>query len=400
MSATTQGSGQSHSISNTPTCTNQHTPEGFPISPQTSYMSASTKTHSTSRDTSPAALPAKSAGFAQDPIPSRDQTESSEVSAIATASTCSSPLSPQPHGHQALSPPSWASPKVKSSASQPPSAGTPNFSVPNFCKRYSSAQSTPPLSTASSSNASNLPRKSASPATISEHADPPLDFAFAVDEALSDVPAASATSPTERPKPATPESCLQTPTSERAVPRRFSSLEYSRGVSPGSLRSSLNPSPHPPPTSALPALPEAGHSKASLPPQTLRRPVSMVVRPSAPSQSSTYPPPSIPSISSPSADDHDQLLPPPSRAPPPPPSKSDQSDSNSLHPPLKIMNRRSMPQLIQPPFDPPNGPLPTPPVPRLPPIRLSSGSLRRSVERPLRAGFGSRSPGLVEGAES
>ncbi|KAL8869925.1 MAG: hypothetical protein Q9174_003906, partial [Haloplaca sp. 1 TL-2023] len=401
MSTATQDSGQSRSMSHTAVSPHQEVADGSRISPQTSYISTNIKTLSTSRDASPAALPRKSTVHAQNEISSRDRKESSDGSAMATASTCSSPLSPQPHEYQAMSPPSWASPKVRNSPNQTPSGGTPNFSVPNFCKRYSSAQSTPPLSTASSSNASNLPRKPASPATISEHADPPLDFAFAVNEALSDVPAATTTSPLERPKPSTPESRLQTPTSERAAPRRFSSLEYSRGVSPGSLRSSLSPSPHPPPTSALPALPEAGHSKASLSPRTLRRPVSMVVRPSAPPQSSPHPPPSIPYISSPSADDNDPMIPPPSRAPPPPPPcEPDPSDTNSLHPPAKIMNRRSMPQLIQPPSDPPNGPLPTPPVPRLPPIKLSSGSLRRSVERPLRAGFGSRSPGLVEGTES
>lgn len=403
-SATTQDSIHSPSVSNAITSADQCALDRLRNSPRMSYLSTSAKTYSTSRDSSPVLYPTKSACYVEDSTSSRDHWETADRSGTITGQAATHYFPPQLLDHSSPSTLPRLSSTVRSSPGQTPSAGAPNFSVPSFSRRYSSAHSTPPLSTASSSSASNLPRKSASPATINENIDAPQDISFAVeaiwnrDQGLAEEPIAypldTGTLSLEKPKATTPELYLQAPSSDRAVPRRFSSLEYSRGISPVNLRSSHSHSPHPPPTSALPALLESSNNIIS---GTLRRPTSVSVDTSVPSPSYIYTQPSLPPISSPTADDDDQMLPPPSRVPPPRP---DLSSSQGLLSPMKIMNHRSMPHLSRPPYDPPDCPLPTPPIPRLPPIKRSTGSLRRSVERPLRAGLGARTPGLVEVKDS
>ncbi|KAI4198471.1 MAG: hypothetical protein LQ350_005266 [Teloschistes chrysophthalmus] len=409
-STTTQDSVHSPSISNATASTDQYMLDQLGHSPQVSYISASANTHATSVESSPVFAPSK-------PVSSMENSNggSNDVQ-VAVPST----LAPRD-----VSPPHYSSPEpsrsqsstlthptstVQGSLVQTSSHGAPNFSVPSFSKRYSSAHSTPPLSTASSSSANNLPRKSASPATINEQYDDYDDIAAAVEDSLnleySDQEAASAChSDTyasvvhERPKLADSNSLLRAPSSDRLVPRRLSSLEYSRGISPVNLQCNMNNAPHPPPTSALPALPESRHKLHSAPVRTLRRPVSMVVPTGAAITSSSPDAEHLPHIdASPKVEDPQTFLTPPSRPAPPPPL-SETLPGHGLLPPSKEMNRRSMPHLNHPPSDPPDYPLPTPPVPPLPLIKLSSGSLRKSVERPLRAGLGPRARGLVEGVE-
>ncbi|KAL9583941.1 MAG: hypothetical protein Q9212_002414 [Teloschistes hypoglaucus] len=411
-STTTQDSVHSPSMSNATASTDQYVLDRLGHSPQISYISASAKTQATSVESSPVFAPSK-------PVSSVESSNGAyDYAQVAAPSTLSPgdgdvssrhPSSPQlsrSHSSTLTHPTST----VRGSLAQTSSHGAPNFSVPSFSKRYSSAHSTPPLSTASSSSASNLPRISASPATINEQHDDYDDIVAAVEDSLNlEYSAQEAALPChsdtyssavhERPKLPDSNAILRAPSSDKLVPCRLSSLEYSRGISPNNLQSNINNAPHPPPTSALPALPESRYKLQSGPVRTLRRPVSMAVPAGAAITSSAPNAEHLPHLdASPKIEDSETLLTPPSRPAPPPPL-SDMLPSHGLLPPSKDMNRRSMPHLNHPPSDPPDYPLPTPPVPRLPLIKLSSGSLRRSVERPLRAGLGPRARGLVEGVE-
>ena len=405
FSAATQDSiDYSPSASNETASTDQNNLDRLRSSPRMSYYSAGAKTHSTSRGTSPLPSPTKPAfqlselNFSHEPLALDDRlgTISGQAS---TQSSAQKPL-----GH--ILPSNLSRPPSTGRSSRASSSGAPNFSVPSFSKRYSSAHSVPSLSTASSSSAGNLPRKSMSPPAID---DVPQNFA----SSRTDREGQGLGSPKATAAPGK-ENCLSLvddlnppatntnthlSATDRTIPRRFSSLEYSRGISPSSLYPSPSTSPHPPPTTALPALPESINSTSSAPARKLRRPISMQVH-TSPSTSTSATIQPLPTIVPPNTIDTTFNL-PPSRPPPPPPQPS-LNESSSLHvppTPTKVQNRRSMPQLNRPPYDPPDCPLPTPPVPKLPPIKLSSGSLRRSVERPLRAGLGPRAPGLLEGNE-
>ncbi|KAL8711848.1 MAG: hypothetical protein Q9220_003792 [cf. Caloplaca sp. 1 TL-2023] len=389
-SVATQGSVHSPSTSNETASTDQQVLDRLRTSPKTSYVSTGAKTYSTSREPSPVPSPTQPS-FQLDvcePVTSSLQTASGHGSSESHQHL--GQVSPQ-NPLDLSSPQLMAKGSARSSARQSPASGAPNFSVPSFSKRYSSAHSTPPLSTASSSSASNLPRKSMSPPAINEHQDMfdgtliDVDPAQITDTNRLEVKLASGNEedlyqPYDQNSAAYPQT-LQCFPPDKPVPRRFSSLEYSRGISPVQNPPPRNPSPHPPPTSALPALPESTDLAVAAP-RKLRRPISMQVHPSSPLLPPTTTADPLPPL----------FHQPPSRDPPPPPPPSQQSSQNIN----KIQNRRSMPHLSRPPYDPPNCPLPTPPVPRLPPIKLSTGSLRRSVERPWRAEVGNRAVGLAE----
>ncbi|KAL8934682.1 MAG: hypothetical protein Q9216_005782 [Gyalolechia sp. 2 TL-2023] len=385
-STATQESVHSPSTSNMTTSTDQNLLDRLKNSPGVSRVSTGAKTYSTSQESSPVASPTNLAFHLE------DFTSSHELSKIADTSA----MAPGPSS-RSLS----ATRRPQAPAS---SSGAPNFSVPNFSIRYSGAYSTPPLSTTSSST-SNPSRKPASPLTIKEQHDIPQDSGKTMLDGLrtqasyaDDISRRNLTL-ADRYRPVVSESSSEALSSDTTVPRRFSSLEYSRGISPVKSRSPKTPSPHPPPTSALPALPDSSGKNILAPPRNLRRPSSMQIHSSPLPSSSADLHGSLSTIPSPPAESLDPQLSPPSRDPPPPPvslSLSIPYQKQHLLPPSKVLNRRSMPHLGLPPSDPPNCPLPTPPVPRLPPIRLSSGSLRRSMERPLRAGFGPRTVGLLE----
>ncbi|KAL8723343.1 MAG: hypothetical protein Q9225_000326 [Loekoesia sp. 1 TL-2023] len=384
-SSATQDSVRSPSTSNMTTSTDQNLLDRLKNSPRMSYISTGAKTYSTSQESSPVPSPTSLAFHLEGFTSSHEQLETADRPAIIAGQSSRS-LS------VIRSPPLAAF-----------SNGAPNFSVPSFSKRYSGAYNTPPLST-TSSNTSNPPRKLASSPTIDEQHDHFQDTGTISEEderrQESRYVAARTTDGIDRNllsgdrrKLAAPSSALKAPSSDQAVPRRFSSLEYSRGISPINDHSPHNSSPHRQPTSALPALSKSSSNILSAPTRNLRRPISMQIHSSALPSPSTDLQSSLPTIPSPSANSLDP--------PPPPPfmpfSSSVHSQEQHLLPPSKVLNRRSMPHLSQPPSDPPNRPLPTPPVPRLPPIKLSSGSLRRSVEKPLRAGLGRRDIRLLEG---
>ncbi|MCJ1378701.1 hypothetical protein MMC17_001800 [Xylographa soralifera] len=175
---------------------------------------------------------------------------------------------------------------------------TTNFSVPNFSKRAIQA-----------GHPSQLPTPPASAGTI--HRSPSPNSLTALperpDSVLGELPTLRASSNASRSRTSLKQdsssTSFNTITSgldtlpkvpvtfhshaDRPVPRRFSSLEYSTGKPPlTNLRH--NPSPHPPPTSALPALPppdlssvnmQSRHTTAtSVSSPKLRRPASMQVR--------------------------------------------------------------------------------------------------------------------------
>lgn len=393
----------SPSTSNETASTDQNNLDRLRNSPR---MSTGAKTHSISRETSPNPSPTKPIfqlsefKFSHEPLALDDRMGTSG------GQTSTQSYSQKPLEHT-LSP-TVSRPPSTGRSSRAPSNGATNFSVPSFSKRYSSAHSTPPLSATSSSGSGNFPRKSMSPPANDERYDaPPILTSSMADMDGEGSRLSRATAALEKEddlaladdlKPPIPNTITQLSAADRTVPRRFSSLEYSRGISPANSYPSPSASPHPPPTTALPALPESTDNTTSASAKKLRRPISMQVHTFPSASTSAYSEP-LPTMGSPNVDDPILYLPPPSRPPPPPPPVN---ESSSLHVPLTpniIHNRRSMPHLSRPPSDPPDCPLPTPPVPKLPPIKLSTGSLRRSVERPLRAGLGRRAPGLVEGNE-
>ena len=382
----------------------QNNLERLRCSPRMSYHSAGAKTHSTSRQSSPMPSPTKpilqlgELNFSREPLALDDRliTSDDQTSNQASSQSCS-----QRALEHALSP-SVSRPPSTGRSSRAPSSGAPNFSVPSFSKRYSTAHSTPPLSTTSSSGSGNLPRKSMSPAAIDERYDAPLPLTSTMTDLKaqgSKAQMGTATNDNEEDLPLKGE-LLPTlnPTTrpsavDKTLPRRFSSLEYSQGKFPSNDCSTRSVLPHPPPTSALPALPEHNDSTNSASTCKLRRPTSMQAHAFSSASTSLSSQP-LPTLAPSSTDEPTYFFAQPSRAAPPPPL----NESPSLHipsPPAKVQNRRSMPQLVRPPFEPPDCPLPTLPVPRLPPIKLSSGSLRRSVERPLNAALERRAPGLV-----
>lgn len=401
-STATQDSVHSPSTSNMTASTDQVLLDRLRNSPRMSYMSTGAKTHANSRDSSPVPSPTR-LNFQLDDFPStHEQPDKAERAVKTTLQTPVQHLPQNPLDHSLPANLTRPLSTVKSCLGTIPPTGAPNFSVPNFSKRYSSAHSTPPTLSSASSNTSNPSRKPKSPPTITEQHD---DFQVIADAAAE----ASATEQLDPEavsvadlKHPVPGSLLST-SADQTVPRRFSSLEYSRGISPVNVHASPRSSPHPPPTSALPALPETGTNTLSASSHCLRRPISMQIHTSPlPSSAAKIHRP-IPTIPSPPTNDRTPRFLPPSHVPPPPLASSTFSPEvpdQHLLPPSKVLNRRSMPHLSRPPSAPPSCPLPTPPVPRLPPIRLSSGSLRRSVERPLRAGLGTRTAGLVEGNES
>ena len=243
----------------------------------------------------------------------------------------------------------------------------PNFSVPMFSKRYSAASNASSLTTppASSSGMGSLDSSATSP--LSDEADDTIQQkSFLIEDATAE----ESRLKTPRPKstvlggtsssPAASARSVSSVSSkaDQSVPRRFSSLEYSKGIAPVQALNTTSPSPHPPPKRALPPLPETGlvtisrHSTYqpnlnSNKQHQPRRPISMQVRSELP-----------PHVASPLIHEapqggaegdvsaNEQSPPRPNRAPPLPPSQEG-----------KLQNRKSMPQTLYQ-SNPPEVPLP------------------------------------------
>ncbi|MCJ1481973.1 hypothetical protein MMC06_002134 [Schaereria dolodes] len=273
--------------------------------------------------------------------------------------------------------PAPKSPRPHSVLSSPPL--TPNFSAPSFSKRYSQSIATPTMFTPLSSNATEP--KSSSPATESgskDVAERPTSTIGDLSSAARNSPKASrsrvSTSGTiiqpsilKKTNSHTSQSHVSSSSSSRPIPRRYSSLEYSLGKMPSSSPLQI-PSPHPPPTTALPPVPGidvaiigSQISRPSSAPSSsshkLRRPTSMQVRSepvprlkriSSQAMASTPSLKSIPTSSVPSPPHNEHIL-----------THRDQHRSR-----LELQKRQSTPQFGTarvPPTPPP--PIPVPSIP-------------------------------------
>lgn len=334
--------------------------------------------------------------------------------------------------HLLSSPPMVQRKSLETSTSQPASnssrAGSselsspPHFSVPSYSKRYSVANQYP---------SRIAPPPSVRSGTIQDTGFPP-------DEAVGGNQDSHRTSilgelkPTPRtsPKgskslgnlsahfsPPPPTTSFPPETSpgenmfskaEVAVPRRFSSLEYSRGISPvpDASREHLSPSPHPPPTTALPALP--GASSSLLPPgchrhsiqssapsgkqgRNLHRPTSVQVRTHhtlsidedtleilskqpyrTEASRTTSAPPAIPDHTSSNCRSPEVTIPPPPARSAPPPPQQHHSETGESLPQIDQASHQGSSQLL-----------------RLPSIRVSQ---KGSLEGPWSAGYSNDGP--------
>ena len=303
-SLVTQRSMESRSLSNTTASINQVYLDGLRESPRQSYASTSAKTVATSNDSSPCPSPAKFHPDSQDwtacPYESRPMVSASSgntrTSILPGPSSVNQEmreLRPAPKSFQLGSIPTQQHRRTLSPAA-------PNFSVPTFSKRYSSTTSSPSLSATKSTAQSppvTLLHEPPSPPMIPEEADLVAKSAAPIEElqhlrSSRALPASSASGTgTLLTPPHSSGSHDPPPASDgdRPYSRRFSSLEYSRGISPIQL-SRQAPALHPPPSTALPVLPPGDRpARASLiPPPKITLPVKSA-KPSA--RYSMLPPP-------------------------------------------------------------------------------------------------------------
>jgi len=326
QSMVTSASTESRSLSNTTASIDQTYLDRLRESPRQSYASTDARTVATSRDSSPAPSPMKVIFDAQD--------------------------QPTAASRETFKPYKTQSPLQQSAVYTPrlrrtSSPAAPNFSVPTFSKRYSSAASSPapsPATCKAQSPPVTLLHEPSSPPTISEESEANGKRISTLGELQSHRKASrrvSKNSPSPEvlpmltlPAPSVSHDRLSASESENRFSRRFSSLEYSRGVSPLRLARS-SPSPHPPPTAALPAIPgsKASHRASLLPPPTTPLPAvptaksksrySMMPQPSAafsapqvkrPSSSSSADPrrpAALPSLPTSSAHSHSVFTSPP-----------------------------------------------------------------------------------------
>jgi len=285
QSLATQTPMESRSVSNTTASINQVYLDRLRETPRESYASTATKT-SISQGSSPRLSPNKRISEVPDLVrefaESRWQTPPTcPGSARGLMQKASSVDSAQRMSKHTSSPrqSSLYTPQHRLTSS--PTA--PKFSIPTSSKRYATS---PALS-------STLSKTQTSPITL--HHEPPspciIEEGGSVTEKRTSTPgelqhlrkaspnAARRISSAENDTLSTlqPSSGSCDPPflseGERRFSCRFSSLEYSRGVSPLQL-ARQSPSPHPPPTAALPALPRASlpYCASSIPPPTIALP--------------------------------------------------------------------------------------------------------------------------------
>ena len=282
-SMVTQRSTETRSASNTTASINQIYLDGLRESPRQSYASTGARTVATSRDSSPGSSPAKCQSDYQDwavypcgslPVPS-SQSENARVWIAPGPNP--GPIDQEVADTNAAPSASWALPPYVPQHRRTPSPAAPNFSVPTFSKRYSTATT----SLASANSMAQLPsvtvlHKPPSPPAISQGNDrlaksPPVDGLRQVHDS-----SAPQTLPYEEnghlltPPPSSSSHDDPSLDVDRPYSHRLSSLEYARGISPVKL-TAPTPAPHPPPTATLPPVPAGDRpSRASLipPPQT------------------------------------------------------------------------------------------------------------------------------------
>ena len=277
QSMATQQSVDSRTTSNAAESINQIHLDRLKESPRQSYASTAGMTTSSSRDSSPGPSPANLNADTPQWAPNlkeRRQTTSMYHGLVRSSvqqltfpnkdlrdSTILPPAPPSSHRTSKYTP----------QQQRTPSPAAPNFSVPTFSKRYSSSNNSPALSCTTSKPQTppgSLVHGSPSPTVIDEEEEGTGRRASIIGE-LQHLQRPSPRAPnglcpsTSTPPPSA-GSCGPPSSSEgnRPFSRRFSSLEYSRGVSPLQL-ACQSPSPHPPPTTALPAIPGTNLSSKS-----------------------------------------------------------------------------------------------------------------------------------------
>ena len=267
QSMATQQSMESRTTSNTAESINQVHLDRLRESPRQSYASTVGKTTSSSRDSSPGPSPVMLHADVPQWAPKLNERRqltssySKVVKSAAQQTKIPPSMLPSPHRVSQYTP----------QQQRTPSPAAPNFSVPTFSKRYSSSNAssavcgtaskpqTPPIS---------LINASPSPPMISEEGEGtgrPSSVIGEFQHLQKPCPRASVgLLPSTSTPPPSAGSSGPPSSSEGSRPfsRRFSSLEYSRGVSPIQL-AGQSPSPHPPPTTALPAIPGANTSSRS-----------------------------------------------------------------------------------------------------------------------------------------
>ena len=321
QSLATQSSMESRSVSNTTSSINQFSLDQLKESPRESYASMDAKTASTSRGSSPRLLPGEpkteipdlSCAFAAR-CPTTTSYSKIEHNSIQGYSGILASVSETSQPSLATSPPPQSARSTPASG-RTPSPAAPNFSVPTFSKRYS---------TANSCSASSYTRSKPQTPPI-KHRELPIP-PIMKQEGIIIEKRKSATSGLQHLRSRSPSasnrvfgidsdpsftlprssgSCNLPSSSdgEKRFSRRFSSLEHSRGVSPVQSARQL-PSPYPPPTAALPPIPGASPSyRASLcqPPSTPLPPIPSVgklpQRYSMLPSSSSAAPQSLPAVS-------------------------------------------------------------------------------------------------------
>ena len=277
QSMATQQSIDSRTTSNTAESINQVHLDRLRESPRQSYASTVGKTTSSSRDSSPAPSPVMLHADIPQWAPKlneRRQLTSSYnrvAKSAAQQTNISNKARLEPTISPAMLPSSHRVSQYTPQQQRTPSPAAPNFSVPTFSKRYSSSNASSALcGTASKPQTPpiSLINASQSPPIISEEGEvtgTPGSIIGEFQHLQRPSPRASVgLLPSTSTPPPSAGSSGPPSSSEGGRPfsRRFSSLEYSRGVSPIQL-AGQSPSPHPPPTTALPAIPGANLSSRS-----------------------------------------------------------------------------------------------------------------------------------------
>lgn len=374
----TQKSTDSPSVSNATVSSDQAFLERLKETPRMSYVSAGTKTWSTSRGSSLEPSPARAPFSPEDLIPkpiedNKDPPQISRARSSMQQVPASTPIVSPKHDVDVERGPGFplAFSMAQSTADRASSPPPPSFSIPSFSKRYSSVTNPAPLSPSTSGSNTNdhgAPLLTAS----NEHHKSPKQPRLSVEEKSRRGELVQHSSPHAITKSSdihNASSLLHSftssdhhplhPKSDHLVPRRFSSLDYTRDTCSRDLESAQSPFPHPPPTTALPALPRhqllpfssqnhiqdqrcSSGNVENIPKK--RRPVSMQAH-SDPTTRHRYRPPKI-GLQHPSEMDEYSLsapittIPKPRRAPPPPPLSLVQAP--------EVQRHRSPPQVIRP----------------------------------------------------
>lgn len=344
----------SPSVSNATLSSDQAFLERLKETPRMSCVSAA-KTWSTSRESSTEPSPARAPFCPEDlmPKPIEDNTDTPPMSKARSSTQQvpgSMPTAFQKHHGDVGRASGLPGPisMTQSTADRASFSPPPKLSVPSFSKRYSCV--TNPTLMSPSSSGSKTNDCGSLPLTASDehhksfsHTKLQVDEKSQLSESVSQnsTPAISKSfynsSRLLHSRTNSEDNSLR-PKSDHIVSRRFSSLDYTRAVSSRNLESAQSLFPHPPPTTALPAIPRPQllpfSSENFLQDRRLtngnaenirstRRPVSMQVH-NDPTTRSKYRPPKI-GLQHPSEMDEYSLsipttkIPKPRRAPPPPP---------------------------------------------------------------------------------